>query len=114
MFDAIADTAFWSTSAEVITGLLIAVVFADVAATEPLRAQVRWYGTLRVAAFVVIAGGLGACLGALADEDLRHTATALVVLVSVAALGGLVGVRLARLYARARRQETVRRREAAG
>ena len=108
MLDAIGDTAFWSTSAEVIAGLVVAVVFTDVAATETLTAQVRWYGTLRVAAFVAIAGGLGACLVALADQGLRRVGLAVLVLVSVATLGGLVGIRIVRLHEQARRNMKTR------
>jgi hypothetical protein len=108
MLDAIGDTAFWSTSAEVIAGLVVAVVFTDVAAIETLTAQVRLYGTLRVAAFVAIAGGLGACLGALADEGLRRVGLAALVLVSVATLGGLVGIRIVRLHEQARRNMKAR------
>ena len=103
MFDAIGDTAFWSTGADVIAGLVVAVVFTDVAATETPRAQARWYGTLRIAAFVAIAGGLGACLAALADDRLRRSELAVLVLFSVATLGGLVGVRIVRLHDEARR-----------
>ena len=50
MFDSISDSAFWSTSVEVIAGLVVAIVFADVATTESPREQVRWYGSLRWAA----------------------------------------------------------------
>ena len=109
MLDAIGDTAFWSTSAEVIAGLVVAVVFTDVATTETLRHQVRWYGTLQVAAFVAIAGGLGACLAALANEGLRRVGLAVLVLVSVATLGGLVGIRIVRLHEQARRNLKARR-----
>jgi hypothetical protein len=108
MLDAIGDTAFWSTSAEVIAGLVVAVVFTDVATTETPRHQVRWYGTLRVAAFVAIAGGLGGCLVALAHEGLRRVALAVLVLVSVATLGGLVGIRIVRLEEQARRKMKAR------
>jgi len=73
MFDSISDTAFWSTSAEVIAGLVVAIVFADVVTTAPPREQVRWSATLRWAALVAIAGGLAAFLLALADEQLRRT-----------------------------------------
>jgi len=37
----IGDSAFWSTSAEVIVGLVVAIVFVDVS-TESAREQVRW------------------------------------------------------------------------
>jgi uncharacterized membrane protein len=104
MFDSINDTAFWSTSAEVIAGLVVAIVFADAATTEPIRAQVRWYATLRWAALVAIGGGLAASLLALADEQLRRTSAAIVVMASVAVLGGVVGVRLAKLHEQARRR----------
>jgi hypothetical protein len=104
MFDSISDTAFWSTSAEVIVGLVVAIVFADVVTHEPAREQARWYGTLRWAAFVAIGGGLTACLIALADEQFRRTWAAVVVLISVAVLGGVVGDRLARLHRQARRR----------
>ena len=104
MFDSISDTAFWSTSAEVIAGLVVAIVFADVAATEPVREQVRWYATLRWAALVAIGGGLAMSLLALADEQLRRTWTAVVVMFSVVVLGAVVGTRLAKLHERARRR----------
>ena len=104
MFDSISDSAFWSTSAEVIAGLVVAIVFADVATTESPREQVRWYGSLRWAALIAIGGGLAACLGALADAQLRKTWAAVVVLASVAVLGGVVGDRLARLHRHARRR----------
>ena len=104
MSDSINDTAFWSTGAEVIAGLVVAIVFADIATTEPLRAQVRWFATLRWAALVAIGGGLAASLLALADEQLRQTWAAIVVMVSVAILGGVVGVRIAKLHERARRR----------
>jgi uncharacterized membrane protein len=102
MLDSISDTAFWSTSAEVIAGLVVAIVFADVARTEPKREQLRWYATLRWTALVAIAGGLAGCLLALADQQLRRTGTAIVVLVSVAVLGGVVGIRIAKLHDQAR------------
>ena len=102
MFDSISDTAFWSTSAEVIAGLVVAIVFADVATTEPVRDRVRWYATLRWTALVAIAGGLAGCLLALADERFRKSGTATVVLVSVAVLGGVVGVRISKLHGQAR------------
>jgi len=104
MFDSINDTAFWSTSAEVIAGLVVAIVFADVVTTDSPREQVRWYGSLRWAALISIGGGLAACLGALADAQLRKTWTAVVVLASVAVLGGVVGDRLAKLQRQARRR----------
>ena len=102
MFDSISDTAFWSTSAEVIAGLVVAIVFADVARTAPIREQLRWYATLRWTALVAIAGGLAGCLLALADEGLRQTGTAIVVLGSVAVLGAVVGIRIAKLHGDAR------------
>jgi cytochrome bd-type quinol oxidase subunit 2 len=104
MFDSISDTAFWSTSAEVIAGLVVAIVFADLATTTPLRLQVRWYATLQWAALVAIAGGLAASLLALADEQLRQTWAAVVVIASVAILGGVVGVRITKLHEQARDQ----------
>jgi hypothetical protein len=103
MFDSIDDSAFWSTSAEVIAGLVVAIVFADFA-REPPRAQVRWYATLRWAALVAIGGGLVCCLLALADAHLRRVWAAVVVMLSVVILGGVVGVRLAALHAEARRR----------
>jgi predicted membrane-bound spermidine synthase len=102
MLDSISDSAFWSTSAEVIAGLVVAIVFADVARSEPVREQVRWYATLRWAALIAIVGGLAACLLALADAQLRRTWTAVVVLVSVAILGGVVGIRILNLHEQAR------------
>jgi hypothetical protein len=103
VMDALDGADFWSTSAQVIAGLVVALVFADVAGSEPLRAQVRWYGTLRNAAFVAIVGGLGASLAALADERLRTVATAVLCFLSVGTLSGLVGVRIIRLHDQARR-----------
>jgi hypothetical protein len=103
MLESINDTAFWSTSAEVIAGLVVAIVFADIAA-EPPRAQVRWYATLRWAALVAIGEGLVACLLALADVQLRRQWAAIVVMISVAILGGVVGIHLAALHAQARRR----------
>jgi hypothetical protein len=103
MFDSINDSAFWSTSAEVIAGLVVAIVFADIAAEAP-RAQVRWYATLRWAALVAIGGGLLACLLALADDQFRREWAAIVVMISVVVLGGVVGLRLAALHAQARRR----------
>jgi hypothetical protein len=103
MFDSIDDSAFWSTSAEVIAGLVVAIVFADISGAGPPRTQVRWYATLRWAALVAIGGGLVACLLALADAQLRRTWAAIVVMVSVAILGGVVGIRLSALHAQARR-----------
>jgi uncharacterized membrane protein YebE (DUF533 family) len=108
MFDSISDTAFWSTSAEVIAGLVVAIVFADVVTTDSPREQVRWYGSLRWAALISIGGGLAACLVALADAQLRKTWTAVVVLASVAVLGGVVGDRLAKLQRQARRRANER------
>ena len=107
--DALDGADFWSTSAQVIVGLVVALVFADVAGSEPLRAQVRWYGTLRIAAFVAIAGGLGASLAALADERLRTVGGAVLCFVSVVTLSGLVGVRVVRLHDQARRTMKARR-----
>jgi hypothetical protein len=104
MFDSINDSAFWATSAEVIAGLVVAIVFAGIADSEPQRAQVRWYATLRWTALVAIGGGLVACLLALADEQFRRAGAAVVVMVSVAILGAVVGVRLAALHAQARRR----------
>jgi uncharacterized membrane protein len=104
MFDSINDSAFWATSAEVIAGFVVAIVFADISDTEPRRTQVRWYATLRLAALVAIGGGLATCLLALADEQLRRAGAAVVVMVSVATLGAVVGVRLAALHAQARRR----------
>jgi hypothetical protein len=103
VFDSIQDSAFWSTSAEVIAGLVVAIVFADFAA-EPARTQVRWYATLRWAALVAIGGGLVACLLALADAQFRRAWAAVVVMLSVVILGGVVGMRLAELHAQARRR----------
>lgn len=103
MLDSIDDSAFWSTSAEVIAGLVVAIVFADVVTTAPVREQLRWYVTLRWTALVAIAGGLAGCLLALADERLRRTGTAIVVMISVAVLGAVVGVRIAKLHSQARR-----------
>ena len=57
-------------------------------AGEPLRAQVQWYATLRWAALVAIGGGLVCCLLALADQHLRQEWAAVVVMLSVAILGG--------------------------
>ena len=79
------------------------MIFADVSATETARAQVRWYSRFRVAALVTIAGGLGACLAALADDRFRTVASAVVVGDSVAVLAGLLGTRLIRLREHARR-----------
>lgn len=104
MFDSISDSAFWSTGAEVIAGLVVAIVFADLATTARPREQVRWYATLRWAALVAIAGGLTACLLALADAQLRRTWAAIVVLLSVAILGGVVGIRIVKLHEQARRR----------
>ena len=104
MFDSLSDTAFWSTGAEVIAGLIVAIVFTDVARSEPAREQLKWYATLRWTALVAIAGGLAGCLLALADERLRRTWLAIVVLVAVADLGGVVGIRIAKLHGQARRR----------
>jgi hypothetical protein len=103
VLSAIGGDAFWSAGAEVIVGLVVAVVFVDVSATESARTQVRWYGKLRVAALLAIAGGLGACLAALAADGFRTVASAVVVAGSVAVLAGLVGTRLIRLRAHALR-----------
>jgi len=104
MFDSVTDASFWSTSAEVIAGLVVAIVFADAATTATARDQVRWYTTLRWAALFAIAGGLTTCLLALADDRLRRTWTALIVLLSVVVLGGVVGLRIVRLQNEARRR----------
>jgi hypothetical protein len=104
MFDSISDAAFWSTSAEVIAGLVVAIVFADVATAAQPRDLLRWYTTLRWAALIAIAGGLTACLLALADDRLRRTWTALIVLMSVVVLGGVVGLGIVKLQSEARRR----------
>ena len=101
--NSIGDTVLWSTSAEVIAGLVVAIVFVDVSATDSAREQVRWYDKLRVAALVAIAGGLACCLAALVDDRARTIGTAIVVMLSIATLGGLVGTRLTRLRDRAKR-----------
>jgi hypothetical protein len=106
MLDSISDTAFWSTSAEVIAGLVVAIVFADVAWAAPVHAKLRWYATLRWAALLAIAGGLTACLLALAEAQFRRTWTATVVLVSLAILGGLIGIRIVKLHERVRTHAT--------
>jgi hypothetical protein len=104
MFDSINDSAFWATSAEVIAGLVVAIVFADITDSEPRQARVRWYATLRWTALAAIGGGLTACLLALTDEQSRRAAAAVVVMASVAVLGAVVGIRLAALHAQARRR----------
>ena len=89
-------------------GLVVAVVFTDVATTETVRHQVRWYGTLRVAAFVAIAEGSAPASPPSPTKVFAAVGLAVLVLVSVATLGGLVGIRIVRLHEQARRNMKAR------